>query len=405
MSVLSQRIQNVKPSPTLMITAKAKALQAQGKDVIGLGSGEPDFDTPEHIKKAAIRALREGFTKYTAVEGISELHQAIIQRYAKDHNMTLTPDQIVVTVGGKQAFYNLIQATINPGDEVIIPAPYWVSYPDMVLLADGVPVTVATKEENGFKMTPEELEAAITAKSRFLVINSPSNPTGSAYTAEELIALGAVLERHPHVWVITDDIYEKIIYKPFKFVTITGVVPALQNRTVILSGVSKAYSMTGWRIGYAVGPKEIIKAMVKMQSQSTSNATSIAQRAAAVALAGPQKCIKPMLKAFLERRDFVVNALNAMPGITCRTPEGAFYVFPNVAGLMGTTAPNGTRINDTLEFSAYLLEAVGVAVVPGSAFGLDPYFRISFATSMQDLEQAMIRIRKVAEELTQHKAG
>ncbi|MBF0212105.1 MAG: pyridoxal phosphate-dependent aminotransferase [Magnetococcales bacterium] len=399
MSVLSQRIQNVKPSPTLMITAKAKALQAQGKDVIGLGSGEPDFDTPEHIKKATIRALREGFTKYTAVEGIGELHHAIIQRYVADHNLAFTPDQVVVTVGGKQAFYNLIQATINPGDEVIIPAPYWVSYPDMVLLADGVPVIVSAREENGFKMTPEELEAAITPKTRFLVINSPSNPTGSAYTAEELIALGAVLERHPQVWVISDDIYEKIIYKPFRFATISAVVPSLQNRTVIVSGVSKAYSMTGWRIGYAVGPKEIIKAMVKMQSQSTSNATSIAQKGAVAALSGPQKCIKPMVKAFRERRDFVVAALNDMPGITCRMPEGAFYVFPNVAGLMGKTAANGTVIQDTLQFSAYLLEAVGVAVVPGSAFGLDPYFRISFATSMQDLEQAMIRIRKVAEEL------
>ncbi|MBF0613873.1 MAG: pyridoxal phosphate-dependent aminotransferase [Magnetococcales bacterium] len=400
MSVLSQRIQNVKPSPTLMITAKAKALQAQGQDVIGLGSGEPDFDTPNHIKKAAIRALREGFTKYTAVEGIDELHQAIILRYAKDHNLTFQPDQVVVTVGGKQAFYNLIQATLNPGEEVIIPAPYWVSYPDMVLLADGVPVTVATREENGFKMTPQELESAITPKTRFLVINSPSNPTGSAYSAEELQQLGSVLERHPHVWIISDDIYEKIIYKPFEFATLSAVVPSLQNRTVIVSGVSKAYSMTGWRIGYAVGPKEIIKAMIKMQSQSTSNATSIAQKAAAVALAGPQKCIKPMVKAFRERRDFVVKALNDMPGITCRMPEGAFYVFPNVSGLMGKTTANGKVINDTLEFSAYLLEAVGVAVVPGSAFGLDPYFRISFATSMQELEQAMLRIRKVAEELT-----
>ncbi|MBF0179695.1 MAG: pyridoxal phosphate-dependent aminotransferase [Magnetococcales bacterium] len=400
MSLLSQRIQNVKPSPTLMIAAKAKALQAEGKDVIGLGSGEPDFDTPAHIKKAAILALREGFTKYTAVEGIGELRQAIIRRYAKDHGLTFTPDQVVVTVGGKQAFYNLAQATLNPGDEVIIPAPYWVSYPDMVLLADGKPVIVATAEANGFKITPEELEAAITPKTRFLVINSPSNPTGSAYTAEELTKLAGVLERHPHVWVISDDIYEKIVYKPFEFVTITAVAPALQDRTVIVSGVSKAYSMTGWRIGYAVGPKEVIKAMVKMQSQSTSNAVSIAQRAAAVALAGPQKCIKPMVKAFRERRDFCVDAFNAMPGVTCRTPEGAFYLFPNVAGLMNTTTPEGKPIRDSLELSAYLLEAVGVAVVPGSAFGLDPYFRISFATSMTDLEQAMVRIRKVAEVLT-----
>ncbi|MBF0429366.1 MAG: pyridoxal phosphate-dependent aminotransferase [Magnetococcales bacterium] len=400
MSMLSQRIQNVKPSPTLMITAKAKALQAQGKDVIGLGSGEPDFDTPAHIKKAAIKALREGFTKYTAVEGIDELHQAIIHRYAKDHNLTFTPDQVVITVGGKQAFYNLIQATINPEDEVIIPAPFWVSYPDMVLLADGKPVIVNTLEENGFKMTPQELEGAITPKTRFLVINSPSNPTGSAYTAEELLQLAAVLERNPHVWIISDDIYEKIIYKPFKFVTLTSVAPSLLERTVIVSGVSKAYSMTGWRIGYAVGPKAIIKAMVKMQSQSTSNATSIAQKAAAVALAGPQKCIKPMVKAFQERRDFVVSAFNAMPGVSCRNPEGAFYVFPNVAGLMNTKTPDGTLIKDSLDLSAYLLESVGVAVVPGSAFGMDPYIRISFATSMQDLEQAMIRIRKVAEQLT-----
>ncbi|MEO5331300.1 MAG: pyridoxal phosphate-dependent aminotransferase [Magnetococcus sp. YQC-5] len=397
MSMLSQRIQNVKPSPTLMITAKAKALQAQGKDVLGLGSGEPDFDTPAHIKKAAIQALREGFTKYTPVEGIEELQQAIIKRYAKDHGLTFTPDQVVVTVGGKQAFYNLIQATINPGDEVIIPAPYWVSYPDMVLLADGKPVIVNTTEQNGFKMTPQELEAAITAKTRFLVINSPSNPTGSAYTAEELIQLGACLERHPHVWVISDDIYEKIIYEPFQFVTLTAVVPALKERTVIVSGVSKAYSMTGWRIGYAVGPKEIIKAMVKMQSQSTSNATSIAQKAAAAALAGPQKCIKPMVRAFKERRDFCVKAFNTMPGITCRSPEGAFYLFPNVAGLMNTTTPEGVAIKNSLDLSGYLLEAVGVAVVPGSAFGLDPYIRISFATSMLELEQAMKRIKKVAE--------
>lgn len=400
MSFLSQRIQNVKPSPTLMITAKAKALQAEGKDVIGLGSGEPDFDTPNHIKKAAIRALREGFTKYTAVEGIGELQQAIIRRYAKDHNLTFTPDQVVVTIGGKQAFYNLTQATLNPGDEVIIPAPYWVSYPDMVLLADGKPVIVETTEESGFKLTPAALEAAITPKTRFLVINSPSNPTGSAYTANELIKLANILERHPHVWVITDDIYEKIIYAPFEFVTLPAVVPAMQARTVIVSGVSKAYSMTGWRIGYAVGPKEVIKAMVKMQSQSTSNATSIAQRAAVAALSGPQKCIKPMVRAFLERRDFCVDAFNAMPGVTCRSPEGAFYLFPNVAGLMGTTTPAGNKINNSLELSAYLLEAVGVALVPGSAFGMDPYVRISFATSMNDLEQGMKRIHKVAEILT-----
>ncbi len=400
MSVLSQRIQNVKPSPTTVIASKAKELQALGQDVIGLGFGEPDFDTPNHIKKAAILALREGFTKYTAVEGIIELRQAIVRRYIKDHNLTYTPDQVIVTVGGKQALYNLFQAMVDPGDEVIIPAPYWVSYPDMVLLADGKPICVETQEVNGFKITPEELEAAITPKTKLLAINSPSNPTGSAYTASEWIQLGEVLARHPHVWIISDDIYEKIIYKPFKVVSLLTAVPALKDRTIIVNGVSKAYAMTGWRIGYALGPKTVIKAMGNIQSQSTSSATSIAQRAALAALSGSQKCIKPMVRAFVERRDYCVAAFNAMPGVTCRTPEGAFYLFPNVAGLMGTTTPDGNKINDSLALAAYLLEAVGVALVPGSAFGMDPYIRISFATSMQELEQAMQRIHKVAEILT-----
>ena len=396
MALLSQRIQKVKRSPTLLITAKAKELRALGRDVIGLGSGEPDFDTPKHIKNAAKQALDEGFTKYTAVDGIPELKKAIIRKFHKDSHLTYEPEQIVVTVGGKQAFYNLAQAIIDPGDEVIIPAPYWVSYPDMVLLAEGNPVIVDTDEASGFKMTPKALEAAITDRTKFVILNSPSNPTGSAYSGAELAALGAVIERHPHVWAISDDIYEKIVFDGFKPVAWPQAAPAIADRSVILNGVSKAYSMTGWRIGYAAGPVEVIKAMAKIQSQSTSCATSIAQKAAAVAISGKQKCMKPMLKAFAERRTFIVNALNNIPGITCRMPEGAFYVFPNVGGLMGTTTPEGVPINDTIALSAYLLDARGVAVVPGSAFGKDPYIRLSFATSMEDLEQAIIRMEEVA---------
>ncbi|MBF0096889.1 MAG: pyridoxal phosphate-dependent aminotransferase [Magnetococcales bacterium] len=399
MALLSNRIQKVKPSPTLAIAAKAKELQAKGIDVIDLGSGEPDFDTPKHIKKAAIRAIKEGFTKYTAVDGIPELKKAIIGKFARDNQLTFAPSQVVVTVGGKQAFYNLAQAMLNPGDEVIIPVPYWVSYPDMVLLADGVPVFVPSQEETGFKITPQALEAAITPKTRFVVLNSPSNPSGAAYTAAELQQLGAVIERYPHVWAVVDDIYDKLVYDGFEAITLTQVVPSLTDRTVIVHGVSKTYSMTGWRIGYAAGPTEIIKAMSKMQSQSTSNATSIAQRAAAAALDGPQKVIKPMLKAFTERRNFVVRSLNAIPGFRCRAPEGSFYVFPNVAGLIGSKSPDGTLMQSSMELAAFMLDAHQVALVPGLAFGMDPYLRISFATSMENLEKAMERMRLVSKDL------
>ncbi|MEO5352419.1 MAG: pyridoxal phosphate-dependent aminotransferase [Magnetococcus sp. XQGC-1] len=399
MALLSNRIQKVKPSPTLSIAAKAKELQARGMDVIDLGSGEPDFDTPKHIKKAAIRAIKEGFTKYTAVDGIPELKKAIAAKFLRDNQLTFDLSQIVVTVGGKQAFYNLAQAMLNPGDEVIIPAPYWVSYPDMVLLADGVPVIVASQEETGFKITPAALEAAITPKTRFVVINSPSNPSGAAYTREELLQLGQVIERHPHVWAVVDDIYDKLVYDGFKAVTLTEVMPSLIERTVIVHGVAKTYSMTGWRIGYAAGPVEIIRAMSKMQSQSTSNATSIAQKAAVAALDGPQKVIKPMLKAFAERRAFVVKALNEIPGIRCRAPEGSFYVFPHVGGLIGSKTPAGVEIKSSMELAAFMLEAHQLALVPGIAFGMDPYIRISFATSMENLQRAMVRIRQVSQDL------
>jgi aspartate aminotransferase len=400
MALLSKRIQKVKPSATLQITAQAKAMRAAGQDVIGLGAGEPDFDTPAHIKKAAITAIKAGFTKYTAVDGIPELKNAIIKKFKKDNNLIYDANQIVVTVGGKQAFYNMAQALLNSGDEVIIPAPYWVSYPDMVLLADATPVIVETKEKNGFKMTPAELKKAITKKTRLVIINSPSNPTGSAYTGDELFALGEILKDFPEIYAVSDDIYEKVIYDNFEHFTFAEACPDLKDQSIILNGVAKAYSMTGWRIGYAAGPAEIIKAMTKIQSQSTSCATSIAQVAAATAIGGSQKCVRPMLKAFRKRRDFVVKSLNKIPGITCRTPEGAFYVYPNVGGLIGRKTPDGKVIKTTIELAAFLLEAEGIALVPGSAFGMDPYVRISFATSMEDLREAMKRINKVAELLT-----
>jgi aspartate aminotransferase len=399
MALLSQRIQKVKPSATLQITAKAKEMRAAGQDVIGLGAGEPDFDTPDHIKKAAIKALNNGFTKYTAVGGIPELKNAIIKKFKKENNLKYEADQIVVTVGGKQAFYNMAQAMLDAGDEVIIPAPYWVSYPDMVLLADATPVIVKTKESNRLKMVPAELKKALTKKTKMVIINSPSNPTGSSYSADELHALGEVLKDYPDVYVVSDDIYEKIIYDGFEHFTFAEACPELKDRSIILNGVAKAYSMTGWRIGYAAGPVEIIKAMTKIQSQSTSCATSFAQVAAAAAIGGSQKCVKPMVKAFRKRRDYVVKTLNNIPGITCLTPEGSFYVYPNVGGLLGKKTANGKVIKTTIDLAAHLLETKGVALVPGSAFGLDPYVRISFATSMADLKEALKRINAVAKEL------
>ena len=400
MSILSQRVQSIKPSPTLAITAKAKELKAAGKDIVGLAAGEPDFDTPEHIKEAAIKSLRDGFTKYTAVGGIPELKDAIIHRIQTDSDITYQRNEVVVSVGGKQAFYNLAQAALNKGDEVIIPAPYWVSYPDMVALAQGTPVVVDTNESDGFKLTPEQLEKSITKRTKFVIINSPSNPTGGAYTEAELQALGKVLLKHPNVWVITDDIYEKIVFDGFVFTAFPKAVPELKDRTIILNGVSKGYSMTGWRIGYATGPAQLIKAMETIQSQSTSNPTSFAQVGAVAALTGPQDCITPMVAAFLERRNFVVGAFNNMPNMSCRTPEGAFYAYPNMSGLLGKKCPDGTVINGSIDLAAYLLESKGVAMVPGVAFGKDPFFRVSYATSMENLQDAMVRIRDALEQLS-----
>lgn len=402
MSILSHRVLRVKPSPTLAVAAKAKELQAAGRDIVDLGSGEPDFDTPEHIKEAAIEALRQGFTKYTPVAGIPELRQAIVTKMRRDSGLDYRPAEVIVTVGGKQAFYNLMQATLNKGDEVIVPAPYWVSYPDMTLLAGGRPVLVSTRERDGFKLTPKRLAKAISPDTRYLVLNSPSNPTGAAYTSEELTALAEVLLDHPHVWLITDDIYEKIVFDDFRFTTMPQVVPQLKSRTVVLNGLSKAYAMTGWRIGYAVGPAPVIEAMGTIQSQSTSNATSIAQKAAVAALNGPQECIETMRQAFQERRNRVVAALNAIPGLHCRSPEGSFYLYPSAEGWMDRRMPNDKTLTNSSDLAAYLLEDQGVAVVPGTAFSPDPedpYFRISFATSLPILEDAVTRIRRAGERL------
>ena len=389
-SKLSARVQAVKPSPTLAITARAAALRAEGKDVIGLGAGEPDFDTPDHIKAAAIEAINSGKTKYTAVDGTASLKQAIMDKFKRDNGFEYAADQILVSVGGKQSFYNLAQAILDAGDEVIIPAPYWVSYPDMTLLADGVPVVVECGADTQFKITPEQLAAAITPKTRLFVINSPSNPTGMAYSKDELAALGEVLRQHPHVLIATDDMYEHILWDAGSFVNILNACPDLTDRTMVLNGVSKAYSMTGWRIGYAAGPASIIKAMKKIQSQSTSNPTSISQYAAEAALNGPQQCIADMMVHFKQRHDYVVDRLNKMPGVECLSTDGTFYVFPSVTGLID--AIDG--VNDDLELSEYLIEKASVALVPGSAFGSPGFARISIATSMENLSNALDRIEK-----------
>lgn len=385
---LSQRVQKVKPSPTLAVTARAQELKAQGKDIIGLGAGEPDFDTPNHIKEAAIEAINRGFTKYTAVDGTPSLKQAVIDKFARDNQLSYTPNQVLVSCGGKQSFYNLVQALLNPGDEVIIPAPYWVSYPDMVLLADGVPVVIEAGLEAGFKITPEQLEAAITPKTRLLVINSPSNPTGVAYTKPELAALGEVLLRHPHVLIASDDMYEHILWADEPFSNIVNACPELYERSIVMNGVSKAYSMTGWRIGYCAGPEKLIKAMKKVQSQSTSNPTSISQVAAEAALNGDQTCVQTMLKSFKERHDFVVARLNKISGLKCIPSQGAFYSFPDAHEAIARM--NG--IEDDVQLSEYLLTEAGVAVVPGSAFGKSGYIRLSFATSLDVLDKALERI-------------
>ncbi|BCX81243.1 aspartate aminotransferase [Methylomarinovum caldicuralii] len=389
---LSQRVQRIKPSPTLAVTARAAAMRAAGHDVIGLGAGEPDFDTPEHIKQAAIEAIRAGMTKYTPVDGIPSLKQAVIAKFRRDNGLEYQPDQILVSCGGKQSFYNLAQALLDAGDEVIIPAPYWVSYPDMVLLADAKPVIVAAGQDQKFKITPAQLEAAITPRTKLFVLNSPSNPTGQAYSREELAGLAEVLLKHPQVVIASDDMYEHIVWEAGGFCNILNVCPELYDRTLVLNGVSKAYSMTGWRIGYAGGPKEVIQAMKKIQSQSTSNPTSISQAAAQAALEGDQSCIAEMLKAFKQRHDFVVERLNRIPGIDCLATDGTFYVFPNVEGMIA--ALDG--IDDDVALAEYLIEKAGVALVPGSAFGAPGHVRISIATSMENLQQALERIVTVA---------
>jgi aspartate aminotransferase len=387
---LSGRVRRVKPSPTLAITALAAQLKASGRDIIGLGAGEPDFDTPEHIKQAGIEAIQQGETRYTAVDGTPALKQAIIRKFKRDNGLDFTPKQILVSCGGKQSFYNLCQALLDAGDEVIIPAPYWVSYPDMVLLADGVPVIVAAGQTEHFKLSPEKLEAVITPKTRLFVLNSPSNPTGVAYSVEELAALGEVLRRHPQVLIATDDMYEHVLFEGRKFVNILDACPDLYERTIVLNGVSKAYSMTGWRIGYAGGPEKLIQAMTIIQSQSTSNPTSISQYAARVALDGDQSFIQTMVDAFEKRHAFVLNAFNAMDGVECLPADGTFYSFPNVEGMIKRLG-----LENDAALASHLLDKVGVAVVPGSAFGLEGHIRISFATSMANLENALGRIASV----------
>ena len=394
MSLQSSALSRVKPSATLAADAKARELKAAGKDIIGLAAGEPDFDTPDNIKEAAIKAIRDGKTKYTNVDGIPELKSAICAKFARENGLTYTPAQVNVSPGGKPVIYNAMVATLNPGDEVIIPTPYWVSYPDMVLLAGGEPVFVDTSADKGFKLDPAELEAAITPRTRWVLLNSPSNPSGAAYTRAELRAVADVLMRHPHVWVLTDDMYEHLIFDDFEFTTIAQVEPGLYDRTLTMNGVSKAYAMTGWRIGYAAGPEPLINLMRKVMSQTTSNPSSISQWAAVEALNGPQDFIKPNAKLFQGRRDLVVSMLNQANGMVCPKPEGAFYVYPSVEKLIGKTAPSGTLISSDQAFATELLEAEGVAVVHGAAFGLSPFFRISYATSNAALEDACGRIQR-----------
>lgn len=394
MGFFADALGRIKPSATIAVTNKARELKAAGRDVIGLGAGEPDFDTPDNIKEAAIRAIRDGKTKYTAVDGIPELKQAIVQKFRRENNLDYTMSEISVGAGGKQVIFNAFLATINPGDEVIVPSPYWVSYPDIVSLFGGTPVPAETTMASGYKLNASALEAAITPKTKWLVFNSPSNPSGAAYTGEEMRALTDVLKRHPHVWVMTDDIYEHLIYDDFVFRTIAEVEPELKSRTLTINGVSKAYSMTGWRIGYGAGPAELIKAMATIQSQSTSNPTSISQWAAVEALTGPQDFIPKNAQIFRERRDLVVGMLNQANGLRCPTPEGAFYVYPSCAGAIGKTSKGGTEIADDEAFVTSLLEEEGVAVVQGSAFGLGPAFRVSYATSTEQLEEACTRIQR-----------
>ena len=398
MSIISDSLKRIKPSPTIAVTQKARELKASGKDVIGLGAGEPDFDTPNNIKEAAIKAIKDGDTKYTAVDGTQILKEAIVNKFKRENNLDYTTDQITVGAGGKHVIYNLMMATLNKGDEVLIPAPYWVSYPDIVLLAGATPVAVECSEEQDFKITAKDLESKITNNTKWLIINSPSNPTGSTYSEQEIKNLSQVLKRNPHVNILSDDIYEHITYGGFKFFTIAQI-PELKNRVVTMNGVSKSYAMTGWRIGYAAGQKEIIKAISKIQSQSTTNPSSISQAAAVEALNGNQDFISIRAKAFEERRDFVVNTLNSINGIKCLKPDGAFYVFPSCKNLIGKKDINGKKIENDTDFVQSLLENNGVAVVQGSAFGLEGYFRISYATSMENLKKALQKISDFCESL------
>ncbi len=388
---LSGRVNRIKPSPTLAVDARAKELKAQGKDVISLGAGEPDFDTPEHVKEAAVRAIRDGFTKYTAVDGTPGLKQAVIAKFRRDNGLDYTPEEILVSVGGKHSFFNLAQALLDNGDEVIIPAPYWVSYPDMVLLADASPIVVSAGIDQAFKIRPDQLERTITRQTRLLVINSPSNPTGAVYTRAELATLGEVLRKQPHVLIATDDMYEHILWSNEPFCNILNVCPDLKERTIVLNGVSKVYAMTGWRIGYAAGPKSLIAAMKKIQSQSTSNPTSIAQVAAEAALNGDQGCIAPMVRAFKERHDRVVSRLNKIRGVRCLPSQGTFYAFPDFSKAIAATAGMGNDV----EMAEYILNKGEVALVPGSAFGAEGHLRLSYATSMDTLEKALDRIGKL----------
>lgn len=388
---LSRRVGRIKPSPTLAVTTRAKELKAAGRDIIGLGAGEPDFDTPDHIKAAAIQAIHDGQTKYTAVDGTPELKHAIIEKFSRDNDLTYEPGQVLVSVGGKHSFYNLTQALLDAGDEVIIPAPYWVSYPDIVLLADATPVIVSAGSDQSFKITPEQLESAITDKTRLLVLNSPSNPTGAAYTRAELSALAEVMLKHPQVLIATDDMYEHIMWGDEPFCNIVNACHELYERTIVLNGVSKAYAMTGWRIGYAAGPADLIRAMKKIQSQSTSNPTSIAQAAACAALDGDQSATRTMLDAFKQRHDYIVDALNQIDGVSCIPGVGTFYCFPDMQGVIDQLE----SVNDDVALAEYFLEKIGVAIVPGSAFGAPGYIRLSFATSMENLQEALRRITSV----------
>lgn len=404
MSFLSQTLSRVKPSPTIAMTNLARELAAEGRDIISLSAGEPDFDTPAHICEAGKAAIDAGHTRYTAVDGIPELKRAVADKFRRENGLDYSPQQITVGTGGKQILYNALMATLNPGDEVIIPAPYWVSYPDMVSLGGGTPVIVTGSLENGYRITPEQLEAAITPKTKWVILNSPSNPTGAGYGEEHMRALTDVLLRHPHVWVLADDIYEHLVYDDFRFVTPAQVEPGLIDRTLTMNGVSKAYAMTGWRIGYGAGPIELIRAMANVQGQSTSNPCSISQYAALAALTGPQDYITESRAAFQRRRDLVVSGLNQCEGIDCPTPQGAFYVYPSITRLIGRRTPEGTVIADDRTFAMELLNATGVAVVFGEAFGLSPHFRISYAASDEQLTDAIARIRGFCGNLRQEPA-